>query len=136
MFLKHYVNIRGKKLTLYRFSNGGGMLGSYCIQTIREHDESHALLRTEDCKDPNEEAKITEKLIDVAVLAELEAVVRKHKMNHWNGKRLCKDFVHDGETQSYCLEFGNAAIRFSSQIYPEEYRKKVNELHEIIKKYI
>lgn len=131
----NYVNIRGSQLNTFVCGSGGGMTGGYYRETVKGH-EGRALISIESAEWHSQEPTVTEYLTDIAVLAELEAVIRKYKMNFWNRKKFTHEFIADGESQSYRFIFDNAEISFSSQIYPLRYRKKLQELDGIVKKYI
>lgn len=57
-------------------------------------------------------------------------------MNYWNRKRVSKMFIADGESHSYSFEFDKSSIHFSSQYYPDKYRKKIKKLNDVIAKYM
>ena len=132
---RNYVNIRGQKLNSYSYSTGGGMEGAYYRETVKKYEDK-ALIRTESASWHSEEPTVTEYLTDASVLDEIEAIVRKHKMNFWNRKKFTNMFVSDGESYSYSFNFDDAYISFSSQIYPLPYSKKLDELDAVVKKYI
>lgn len=133
--LGNYVKIRGQRLNEYTFSSGGGMDGGYHSETVKRFDDK-ALIKIESAEWYAQEPTVTEYLTDAKVLDELEAVVRKYKMNFWNGKKFTNMFVFDGESESYDFDFDDVDISFSSQIYPLRYIKKLAQLDSIVKKYI
>lgn len=133
--LGNYVGIRDKHLNAYYYSSGGGMTGGYRnISVIRW--EGQALVSFESAEWFSEDPTVNEYLADIAVLEEIEAIVRKYKMNHWNKRKFTELFVHDGESHSYRFVFDDADIYFSSQIYPETYGSKLAELSSVIEKYV
>lgn len=130
-----FVNISGQHLNGYVYSTGGGMTGGYHRNTVKRYDDS-ALISIESAEWHSQDPTIEEYLVDDTVLDELEAVVRQHKMNHWNHKKFTNMFVSDGESESYSFDFDENSISFSSQIYPENYRNKLTELDRIVDKFI
>lgn len=132
---KNYVNIRDQHLNTYSYNCGGGMTGGYDRKTVKRC-EGYALITLESAEWHSQEPIVAKYKTDVKVLDELEAVVRKHRMNFWNRKKFTDMFVSDGENYSYNFSFDKADISFSSQIYPLQYREKLNELKSIIEKYI
>lgn len=132
---ENYVSIRDQHLTKYSYSSGGGMDGGYHRETIKEYGD-YALVCIESAEWYAQDPTVTEYLTDAAALDELEAVVRKYKMNFWNRKKFTNEFVADGESESYRFAFDDEDISFSSQIYPMNYRKKLAELDEVVKRYI
>ena len=136
MLGNHFVNIRGKHLDSFCDSSGGGMNGAYYSRTIKRYDEKNALIRTEKADWYAGDPEINECLVDISIMDELERVIRKNKMNFWNRKEFTKMFVADGESYSYSFDFGDSDISFSSQIYPPRYRKKLNQLKDVIFRYM
>lgn len=133
--LGNYVSIRGQHLNKYSSGSGGGMSGGYYRETVKRYDD-YAVISIESAEWHSQDPTITEYRTDAAVMDELEAVVRKEKMNFWNRKKFTKMFIADGESESYDFDFDHADISFSSQIYPLKYRKKLEKLDSIVKKYL
>lgn len=131
----NYVSIRGQHLNTYSYSSGGGMDGGYYRKTVKRYGD-HALISIESAEWHAQDPTVTEYLTDVAVLDELEKVVRKCKMNFWNRKKFTNEFICDGESESYHFDFDDEDISFSSQIYPVQYRNKLSMLENVINKYI
>lgn len=131
----NYVSIRGKHLDAYSYSSGGGMTGGYYRKSVTGY-ENRALISIESAEWYDKDPDVAEYYTDVAVLDELEQVVRKHRMNFWNRKKFTNIFVHDGESMSYHFNFNDANISFSSQIYPIRYEKKLAMLDNVVEKYI
>lgn len=132
---ENYVNIRGQHLNSYSYNIGGGMNGGYHSKTVKRYD-NQALITVESAEWYSQDPTVKEYLTDLAVLDELEAVVRKYKMNFWHGKQFTNMFVYDGESESYHFRFDDESISFSSQIYPMRYRKKLDKLDKIVDKYM
>ena len=135
MFLTHYKNINRQKLNEYCFSTGGGMTGGYHVERVKRNGEN-AVISIEEASFHNEAPVKSEYPADVSILDEIEAVVRKYRMNFWHRKKFTNMFVADGASKSYSFEFDKKSISFSSQIYPPRYRKKLKELNEIVNKYM
>lgn len=131
----NYVNIQGKHLNTYSYNSGGGMTGGYYRKTVKRC-EGYALISIESAEWHSQDPVVEEYRTDTVVLDELEAVVRKYKMNFWNRKKFTNMFVHDGESYSYHFDFDGVDISFSSQIYPMKYKEKLTELDNIVERYI
>lgn len=136
MFLKNYVNIRGQKLNTYTYNSSGDMTGGHFTETIKRYDEKHAIIIHEKAEWHNSEPVITKYLVDIAIMDEIEIIIRKCSMNHWNRKRFSRVFIADGSSHGYSFEFDTVGIYFSSQYYPRKYRDKLNILDEAVKKYL
>lgn len=132
---KNYVNINGQHLKAYKYSSGGGMTGGYRREVVKKYGDK-AIICLESAEWHFQDPTVTEYLVDVAILDELEEIIRKGKMNFWHGKKFTNMFVSDGESESYSFDFDKSYINFSSQIYPEPYSKKLNELNKVVKKYL
>lgn len=133
--LGNYVKIHGKHLDSYRYSVGGGMTGGYYEVKVTKY-ENQALIKIESAEWHSQDPTVSEYRADIAILGEIEAVVRKYKMNFWNRKKFTNMFVHDGESTGYYFGFEDVTVSFSSQIYPPVYRDKLALIDEIVKKYI
>lgn len=129
------VNVKGQKLTEYSYSHGGGMLGGYgAVEVATVNGEVYLIYHGTETYAGDE--VVSEYAVDAAILDELEAVFRRYKMNRWNQKKFTNAFVADGESYSYVFSFdGGARVSFSSQIYPQNYRNKLNEFSAIIDRY-
>ena len=136
MIGKHYVGINGQHLNKYRYSSGGGMTGGYDSETVSRYDDTHALVCLESAQWHYQDPDISEYLVDISIMDELENVVRKERMNFWNDKTFTKMFVADGESYSYSFYFDKAKVSFSSQLYPQRYSKKLHKLDEVMDKYL
>lgn len=132
---KNYVSIQGQHLNKYSYGSGGSMTGGYYRETVKQYN-NRALITVESSEWHYQDPTVEEYLTDREVLNELEAVIRKYKMNYWNRKTFTKMFVNDAASEYYSFDFDNEAISFSSQIYPEKYRDKLAALDSIVKKYI
>lgn len=135
MMFGNYVSISGQHLNTYSCSSGGGMTGGYYRETIKKYD-NHALISIESAEWHSQDPVVKEYLTDASVLEELEAVVRKYRMNCWHGKKFTSMFIDDGESMSYHFDFDDATVYFSSQFYPAGYSEKLAKLDSIVKKYI
>lgn len=136
MLGRNYVSIKGQHLNKYNCSSGGGMNGGYVSETVKRYDESHALITTEKADWYYQDPTVNEYLVDVSIMDELETIVRKYRMNFWDGKNFSNMFIADGETTGYSFDFDEEGVSFSSQYYPERYSKKLEKLDEVVDKYI
>lgn len=136
MLFGNYVNIGKQHLDKYCCSIGGGMSGGYCRKAVKRLDGAHALITIEKAEWHNQEPETEEYPVDISIMDELEAVIRKYRMNFWHRKKFTNMFVNDGESKGYTFEFDKKTVRFSSQIYPQRYRNKLREFDDIIGKYI
>lgn len=124
------------RLSQFYYSSGGGMNGAHHCTTVSVYDDTRAIITIESREWHNEKMKVEELLVDIKILDELEAVFNKYGMKEWHQKTFTDMFEDDGESFSYFFEFDNFDfVSFSSQIYPEEYRTKLEELENIVKKY-
>ena len=131
MINKHFVNIKNQKLNEFQYYSGGGMTGGYYRQVIKRCDDT-AVITIEKAEFHNDEPIKVEHVVDVALLDDIEKIVRKHKMNHWHNKKFTNMFVADGESVGYSFVFDDSIIRFSSQIYPPQYTRKLKEIKDIM----
>lgn len=129
------VNVKGHKLTGYEYSCGGGMTGgARTVEVLTISDETHLVFRNAETW--AEDARVTEYLVENSIFDSLEAVFSKYGMNKWNQKKFTNMFVSDGESSSYTFIFDNGVrVYFSSQIYPEQYSRKLAELSKVIDNY-
>ncbi len=132
----NYVSIRGQNLNKYCYSLSGGMSGGYYSKTIRRYDNAHAIISIEKADWHSQDPEINEYLVDVSIMDELEGIIRKYRMNFWNGKKFTNMFIADGESKGYSFSFDKDYIDFSSQYYPARYSDKLYEFDEIIEKYL
>ena len=86
MFGVHYVNIRGQHLVEYSCSEGGDMIGSYHRTKVKRCDD-HAIITVENAESHDAEIVAKEYVVSISVMDELEAIIRKEKMNFWNKKK-------------------------------------------------
>jgi len=135
MFLSNYISIKGQKLNEYQYSTGGGMTGAFYREKIKR-DGDKAVINIQKAEFHNEEPVKNEYIVDLSVLDEIEAVVRKYRMNFWHRKKFTNMFVSDGESESFSFGFDKNSVSFSSQIYPERYGIKLRELKAIVQKYM
>lgn len=132
----NYVNIRGQHLVEYRYGSSGDMRGGHYSEIVKRKDDSHAIITIEKAEAYNVEPERNEYLVDISIMDELENVIRKYKMNHWNRKKFTDMFISDGASSSYSFNFDKSYVSFSSQFYPMEYGQKLQEFDEIINKYV
>ena len=79
---------------------GGGMNGGYNRMTVTQ-DGDFAVIATSEAEWHGDEPKEKKYTVSAEILNELEAVVRKYKMNNWHGKKFTDIFVCDGESESF-----------------------------------
>lgn len=128
-------SISNKKLLAYRESSGGDMQGGYSSVSVATVD-GMVILTYSDSKWHYEDQNIKEYCLDPGVFNDLDKVIRKYKINTWNGKKFSNVFVADGASYSYSFDYeGGVRISFSSQMYPASYSNKLKELHSVIDKY-
>lgn len=128
--------LKNSKLTQYTYNSGGDMRGSSNGVTVMEKDSSHAVISYISKGWYADYPHVSEEVVDRQILDELEEVFRKYDMQRWDGKSFTKMFVADGASHSYSFVFGKELYyRFSSQIYPEPYRSKLDEFNGILDRY-
>ena len=128
-------DVKNKELISYVYSCGGGMNGGGNSTEISIIGDDVILTYSEKewWYDDND---ITEYKLDKAVLADIESVFRKYKMQNWNDKKFTDMFVADGPSYSYSFRFeDNTGVFFSSQVYPASYSKKLAEIDKVIEQY-
>ena len=136
MSFSHFVSIKGQQLVKYEYYSGGGMTGGYHRETVKKYDDTSAVITTEKAEWHNDEPEITEYKVDIAIMDELEKIIRKQKMNFWHRKKFSNVFIADGESMGYTFTFDDAEIDFSSQHYPAQYRNKLQKLDETVDAYL
>ena len=128
-------NVKNKELISYVYSTGGGMNGGGNSTEISIID-GEVILTYSDAEWWYDDADITEYKLDKAVLADIESVFRKYKMQNWNGKKFTDMFVADGPSYSYSFKFDDSTrVSFSSQVYPVSYSEKLAEIDKVIDQY-
>ena len=128
-------NVKNKELISYVYSSGGGMNGGGNSTEISIID-GEVILTYSDTEWWYEDDDITEYKLDKAVLADIESVFRKYKMQNWNDKKFTDMFVADGPSYSYSFKFEDSIrVSFSSQVYPVSYSKKLAEIDKVIEQY-
>ena len=128
-------NVKNKELISYVYSSGGGMNGGGNSTEISIID-GEVILTYSDTEWWYEDDDITEYKLDKAVLADIESVFRKYKMQNWNDKKFTDMFVADGPSYSYSFKFEDSTrVSFSSQVYPVSYSAKLAEIDKVIEQY-
>ena len=123
-------------LISFHRGTGGDMQGSSSNTYLRRYDDDRALLTLSHAGWHYEDPQITEYFVDVSVMDEIKAVFCKYRMHSWDGKKFTDMFVADGASTSYDFDFETMDVSFSSQIYPERYANKLNEINAIIQRCI
>lgn len=122
-------------LQVYSYSSGGNMNGNSYVETISKINSQY-ILSISSAEWYFQPPKVTEYIVDKAILNDIEKVFSKHHMERWKNKKFTDMFIADGETKSYSFDFPEESISFSSQIFPTKYRTKLSEIDDVIKKYI
>ena len=128
-------DVKNKELISYVYSCGGGMNGGGNSTEISIIGDDVILTYSEKewWYDDND---ITEYKLDKTVLADIESVFRKYKMQNWNNKKFSAMFVDDGASYGYSFKFEDkTSVSFSSQVYPMSYGKKLAKLDKVIEQY-
>ena len=133
---KRDAAVRDKELTEYRYSSGGDMCGGSHRDDIRRVSDTKAKRTIADRTWHDQDMTVTEYLLDIGVLREIEAVFRKYSMQRWHRKKFTDMFVDDGASYGYHFRFGREEVWFSSQIYPDKYGDKLQELRDVVKRYM
>lgn len=131
-----FAGIEKEKLESYRYSRGGDMRGSSYSESVREYSEDSALVTIVQREWHGDAGTVKEYLVDKEILNELKAVFVKYCMKNWDNKKFTNMFIADGASYSYRFEFEANSVSFSSQYYPKKYSLKLNELDEILNKYL
>ena len=128
-------NVENKELISYVYSSGGDMTGGGNSTEISIID-GDVILTYSDKEWWYDDYDITEYKLDKAVLADIESVFRKYKMQNWNDKKFTDMFVADGPSYSYSFKFEDSTrVSFSSQVYPVSYSAKLAEIDKVIEQY-
>ena len=123
------------KLVSFCYSTGGGMRGEGSSVEVTVIGDKVYI--TEAASEYwYQDATVTEYVADPGICDEIAEVFRKYNMSLWNNKKFTNIFVNDGANHTYSFDFSdNTRVNFTSQVYPEKYRTKLAEIHDIIKKY-
>lgn len=79
-----------------------------------------------------QDAAVSEYLTDRKALEQIREIFLSEGMYGWDAKKFSDASVADGETAEYSFSFTEDSVRFSSQIYPQRYRKKLEKLDAVI----
>lgn len=96
------------------FTSGGDMQGSYHGLTVKNIDNSSALVFYEDAEWHNEAIAVKEYIVPAAVLEDIKTIFNKNKLARCEKASKSKFMVLDAATSSYRFEFANTRIHFSS----------------------
>ena len=129
--------LKKDSLTCYTYSRSGDMRGSSYSESVKMMEDGQVLLTYENADWHGADPEVTEYLVSPEALSEIEAVFRKYGMQNWHNKKFTDLFIDDGATKSYYFTFGASSCRvhFSSQLFPENYSKKLAELNAVLEKY-
>lgn len=133
--LGNVPDVKKKKLISYSLSSGGGMNGGHSSTQINIIN-GETILTELHSEWWYEDGQIAEYKLDNAVLADIEKVFRKHKMQKWNNKVFSNIFVADGPSFCHTFTFEEkTSVSFSSQCFPMIYAKKLSEINSVIERY-
>lgn len=123
---------KAQPITSFTYSSGGGMSGGgESLKIYTKDDTTYMSIASTEWW--YEDDEVTEYIVDREVLDEIEDIFKKNGMKSWHNKEFTNMFVADGPSYSYSFQFGRVdTIHFSSQIYPEKYRKKLDPIHDVI----
>lgn len=128
--------LRSSTLTEYQNSEGGDMRGGGYRIKVGAYDDTRAYVSSSQKDWHGADPVVEEYLVDKKILGDIEAVFRKYHMQRWKHKKFSKVFVYDKGSTSYYFKFGHTlSYDFSSQIFPERYSKKFDEIDKIIADY-
>lgn len=128
-------DVKNKALISYVYSSGGGMTGGGKSTSVNVVDDQ-VILTYSNAQWWYSDDIVTEYKVDKAVLADIEKVFKKYKMQNWHDKKLSDMFVADGPSYSYFFKFEDGTrVSFSSQVYPKSYSEKLAEIHKVIEQY-
>lgn len=124
-------------LTKYRCGESGNMRGASHQLYVELQEDGSAVIAYEDKDWYGQDPVVREYRTDGKILSDMEAVFRDNGMASWNNKKFTDIFIADGASESYSFEFGNydGYVSFSSQMYPERYRKILKKFDNIIAEY-
>ena len=128
--------VRKERLLSFRRGSGGDMQGSSSGTWVRRYDDTRALITVSYAEWHFDDPHVTEYFTDVSVMDEIREVFLKYRMQNWDGKKFTNMFVADGASTSYDFDFETTDVSFSSQIYPEQYAKKLEEINSLVRKRI
>ncbi|MGN1356929.1 MAG: hypothetical protein ACI4VX_04505 [Succinivibrionaceae bacterium] len=124
-----YTNLE----TFEQYSSGS-MTGGYQGKRINSW-KGETILTIATSNWHHEPLKVTEFLIDKEVLTEIEKIFNQHKLYKWKDKKLSKMFVADAPTTHCVFIFPDQSFSFSSQVFPNEFDKAINEIKLVMEKY-
>ena len=131
-----FFGIDKEGLKKYKYSCGGGMLGDSYSESVQEYSSDSALITIRSSEWHGDDGAVKEYLVSGEILNELKAVFVKYHMKNWDNKKFTNMFIADGASHSYSFDFETDSVSFSSQIYPEKYSVKLENLSEIVAQYL
>ncbi len=135
-FFGEFAGIGKEALLTFSRTTGGDMRGSRSETAVTVLDEDRALITVSHADWHFQDPMVKEYAADRAVLSEIREVFLRYRMQNWDGRRFTKIFVADGASTGYSFGFEDKYVNFSSQIYPDKYSKKLDEINDIVKKYL
>lgn len=128
-------DVKNKALISYVYSSGGGMTGGGKSTSVNIVDDQ-VILTYSNAQWWYSEDDVTEYKVDKAILADIEKVFKKYKMQNWHDKKFSDMFVADGPSYGYSFKFEDGTrVSFSSQVYPKSYSERLAEIHKVIEQY-
>jgi len=124
-----------QELEKYSTVTAGDMRGSAHRIELSKEEDGKALLVYSDTEEHGQEPVVKTYLVDGRILEEIKEVFIDEGMYGWDGRKFSGIFIADGANTSYSFIFADDDVSFSSQIYPEKYRKKLDRLDAVIEKY-
>lgn len=124
-----------QELEKYSTVTAGDMRGSAHRIELSKDEDGKALLVFSDTEEHGQEPVVKAYLVDGRILEEIKEVFIDEGMYGWDGRKFSGIFIADGANTSYSFIFADDDVSFSSQIYPEKYRKKLDRLDAVIEKY-
>lgn len=136
--LSERLEIRKSPLRCFEYYSSGGITGGYNFIIVDSHDENSAIITTTNAGRYFEGPRVSEYLASIDILKDIEIIFRKYNIQNWDNKKFTNMFIADGVSHDYSFIFGegHTKVSFSSQSYPQRYLEKLNQIHEVIKKYI
>ncbi len=128
--------VKKEKLISFRRETGGDMQGSSSRICVRRYDDTRALITVSQAEWHYEDPQVTEYFTDVFIMDEIREVFLRYRMQNWDGKKFTNMFVADGASTAYDFDFETTDVSFSSQIYPEQYAEKLEEINSLVRRRI
>lgn len=122
-------------LVEYSSSCGGDMIGSFHATRVKKVSEEQAMITIQDQEAHNEERKVTEVLVPVSILSDIEKVFYDKRLKSLEHCPKSKFMVLDAATSSYSFCFVNRPLGItfrSTQMIPKRGYDAIEEISKII----